>query len=418
MQPAGAVEAYLPLNGPPTGGARLPTGRQLRTELITAADVTVAAEPAAKADKLVDRLTRHVLAPAGVYLAVRLVGVAILGVLAAVHDRNLLDVLKAWDGDWYLTIARDGYATTNFGMVDAAGHFTPNTTLAFFPGYPLVVGMLGRLTTTALPLVGVAASLIAGLAASYGVVRLPQDRKAGLITVALFAATPMAVTLSMVYSEALFSALAAWTLVGVMERRWWLAASCCAAAGLVRPSSGVLILIVIVAVVIYGRSAKAWIAAIVCPLGLVAFLGWVADRTGSVTGWFTVQKAGWGTAFDFGANTGEFIRYVLTGDTSVMETANMVTVLGAVVLCVIAVLRKLPWPLVAYGLGLVVMTAGSSGVTYSKMRLLVPAFTLLIPVAIGLSRRRNGTVLAVLVASALVSGWIGAYALTGWKYAI
>jgi len=382
----------------------------LQTELL--------AETPAEQTPLVERLARHVLAPAGVYLAVRLVGVAILGVLAAVHDRNLLDVLKAWDGDWYLSIARDGYATTGLGKVDAAGNFTPDTTMAFFPGYPLVIAMLGRLTTTALPLVGVAASLIAGLAAAYGIVRLPRERKVGLITVALFAATPMAVTLSMVYSEALFSALAAWTLVGVMRRRWWLASLCCAAAGLVRPSSGVLIVIVVVAVIMYGRTPKAWLAAAVCPLGLVGFLAWVADRTGSLTGWFEVQKAGWGTAFDFGANTVEFFRYVLTGDTSVMETTNMVVVLGAIVLCVLAVLRKQPWPLIAYGIGLVVMTAGSSGVTYSKMRLLVPAFTLLIPVAIGLASRRNGTVLAVLVASALVSGWIGAYALTAWKYAI
>ncbi|QUQ62402.1 glycosyltransferase 87 family protein [Kutzneria sp. CA-103260] len=386
----------------------------MHTELLTEPRI----EPSAEKTPLVERLARHALAPAGVYLAVRVVGVAILGVLAAVHDRNLLDVLKAWDGEWYLSIARDGYATAGLGKVDAAGNFTPDTTMAFFPGYPLVIGMLGRLTSTALPLVGVAASLIAGLAAAYGIARLPRDRKVGLITVALFAATPMAVTLSMVYSEALFSALAVWTLVGVMERRWWLAALCCAAAGLVRPSAGVLIVIVIVAVIMYGRTASAWLAAAICPLGLVGFLAWVANRTGSLTGWFEVQKAGWGTAFDFGANTWQFIRYVLTRDTSVMETTNMFVVLGAIVLCVLAVLRKQPWPLVAYGIGLVVMTAGSSGVTYSKMRLLVPACTLLIPVAIGLARRRNGTVLAVLVASALVSGWIGAYALTAWKYAI
>jgi hypothetical protein len=69
-------------------------------------------------------------------------------------------------------------------------------------------------------------------------------------------------------------------------------------------------------------------------------------------------------------------------------------------------------------LGLVVMTAGSSGVTYSKMRLLVPAFTLLLPIAVGLARRRTGTVLAVLAATALLSGWFGGYALTAWPYAI
>jgi hypothetical protein len=52
------------------------------------------------------------------------------------------------------------------------------------------------------------------------------------------------------------------------------------------------------------------------------------------------------------------------------------------------------------------------------MRLLVPAVTLLIPVAAGLARRRPGTVLAVLAVAALASGWFGAYALTDWRYAI
>ncbi len=48
----------------------------------------------------------------------------------------------------------------------------------------------------------------------------------------------------------------------------------------------------------------------------------------------------------------------------------------------------------------------------------VPAFTLLLPVAIGLARRRIGTAVAVVLAAALGSGWFGGYALTIWHYGI
>lgn len=369
-------------------------------------------------EPLAARLTRHVLAPAALYLAVRLVGVIVLAVMAASHDRTLLDVLTSWDGDWYLNIAEHGYGPGGRALVDAAGHFSTNTTLAFFPGYPMVVALLGWLTATSLPFVGLAVSLVAGTVAAYGITRLADTRRVGLICVALFASTPMAVTLSMVYSEALFSACAAWALVGVLERRWWLAAACCVGAGLVRPSAGVLIAIVIIAIVLHGRTSRGVAAAIVCPLGLAGFLLFVADRTMNLFGWFDLQKAGWGTAFDGGAGTGAFVGTVLTSDASLMETANVLVVLGAVVLCVVVVVRRMPWPLAAYGIGLVVMTAGSSGVTYSKMRLLVPAFTLLLPIAAGLARRRTGTVLAVVAATALLSGWFGGYALTAWPYAI
>lgn len=365
-----------------------------------------------------ERLTRHVLAPAGVYLAVRVVGLLVLTVLAATHDRTLLDVLTSWDGDWYLTIAEHGYAPAGDGLVDAAGNFTSNTKLAFFPGYPMLVALVGGLTVIPLPLAGLTISLAAGVVAAYGITRLAGDRRVGLVCVALFASTPMAVTLSMFYSEALFSACAAWALVGVMERRWWLAALCCVGAGLVRPSAGVLIAIVVLAVLLHGRTSRGMFAAIVCPLGLGGFLLFVADRTGSLFGWFELQLAGWGTGFDGGRVTGEFVGKVLTSDAPLMETANVLVILGALVLCVVTVVHRMPWPLVVYGIGLFVMTAGSSGVTYSKMRLLVPAFTLLLPVAVGLARRRTSTVLAVLAATAVTSGWFGGYALTAWRYAI
>ena len=54
----------------------------------------------------------------------------------------------------------------------------------------------------------------------------------------------------------------------------------------------------------------------------------------------------------------------------------------------------------------------------SKARLMVPAFTLLIPVALALAKRRPATIVLTLSALAVASSWFGAYALTAWGYAI
>jgi hypothetical protein len=44
--------------------------------------------------------------------------------------------------------------------------------------------------------------------------------------------------------------------------------------------------------------------------------------------------------------------------------------------------------------------------------------TLLVPVALALTKRRMSTCVVALSALALVSSWFGAYALTSWGYAI
>jgi hypothetical protein len=366
------------------------------------------------------------LVPAAAYVGTRLVGLVVLQVLAAVHHRDLVDVLRSWDGDWFVSISQHGYDSTGSNHMDANGNRASATSMAFFPGYPFLIGLVNSLTAVDPALAGLAISLAAGVAASYGITRLcanlPVPAGTGLICVVLFACSPMSVTLSMVYTEALFCALAVWALVGVLERRWWLAALCCAAAGLVRPTAGVLIVVVCTAVVLaVVRKRAPWHALLVLPVCLSGFgfyFGWVSARTGTLTGWFELQRAGWGTAFDGGQSTLVFLAEVFTSDSSVMETANVLVMLGALTLAVVTVARRLPWPVVWYGIGVLVMTMGSSGITYSKMRLLVPAFTLLIPLATGLAKRRPTTVAAVLAGCALLGGWIGGYALTGWRYAI
>jgi hypothetical protein len=246
-------------------------------------------------------------------------------------------------------------------------------------------------------------------------------RRAGLLLVALFAAAPMGVVLSMAYTEALFCALAVWALVGVLRRQWLLAGLCAAAAGLVRPTGSALALAVVLAVVVTAVRTRSWrpaVAAVLAPLGLLGYLAFVGARTGSPMGWFTIQRTGWGSRFDAGASLVAFISRTLVNGHEVYDLAVLLALAGSMTLLVVAVRMRLPWPLLVYTAAVLVTVWASDGQIHSRVRLLLPAFPLLIPVAIGLARRRTGTAVAVVVAAALASAWFGGYTLTIWRYAI
>lgn len=94
-----------------------------------------------------------------------------------------------------------------------------------------------------------------------------------------------------------------------------------------------------------------------------------------------------------------------------METATVAVVLGVPVLIWVAARTRLPWPLLLYSLIVVAMVLLSDGVMNSKIRMLLPALPLLLPIAIGLSRTRTSTQAAILVLATMVTAWFGAYCL-------
>jgi hypothetical protein len=356
------------------------------------------------------------------YLAVRLLGILVLAVLASIHDSTRFDRLTAWDGRWYLNLAELGYAAPG-GDVNGAPY--PDAAMAFFPLYPAFMNTLGQLGLS-LPAAGLLLSAAAGVAASLALYRIGDrlgGRRVGLVLVVLWAGAPLAITQSMVMTEALFTAFAAWSLVGLLEQRWTLAALCCAFAGLTRSTA-----VVLVAVVIAAALAAAWrarghdrrralVCAAVAPAGLAGFWGMVAARTGSLTGWQDIELKGWGVRYDGGVETAEYIWHVLTRDAGVFQTAVVGILLGAVALAVLSV-RRLPWQLTAYGVGVVVLVLGTAGIPATKPRFLIPAFALLLPAALGLARRRPSTLVAACVAWVLAGSWLSAYSLTVWQYAI
>ncbi|MCE7006537.1 glycosyltransferase family 39 protein [Kibdelosporangium philippinense] len=362
----------------------------------------------------------------GVFVLVRLTGLVLLAILAGNRHRELFDVLKSWDGDWYLAIAENGYDNVPPRFVDAGGQRTPTTPLAFFPLYPTLIRVVAPITGSDSATAALLVSLIAGCVAAAGILRVARvidpRPKTGLLLIALWGGAPMAITLSMAYTEALFTALAAWALVGVLERNWLLAGVCTAFAGLVRPSASVLVgtvaLAAIVAVFRAGKTWQAMVCAVLSPVGLFGWWGYVAKRTGSLTGWFDIQRQGWFSYFDGGQQTVRFFGDIIDTGNSVMETVTMLLVIAAVVLTILIISARIPWPLWLYGGGTVLMVLVTAGITYSKARFLIPAFPLLIPVARGLANRKRHTMIAATIAYVLFGSWFSAYSLTGWTLAI
>ena len=368
------------------------------------------------------------LAPAVVHLAVRAVGVVVLGLMAAERGTSLTGEVRSWDGLWLLSIAQNGYAGVPPSLVDAFGRHTADTPYAFFPGYPAAIAAVGPVTGGNLLAAALLVTTVAGVVAAYGLTRLAElvpggSRRAGLLLVALFAAAPMGVVLSMAYTEALFCALAVWALVGVLRRQWLLAGLCSAAAGLVRPTGSALALAVglaaLVAVVTRRDGVRPWFAVVLAASGLLGYLGYVGWRTGTPLGWFDIQRTGWGSRFDAGVSLARFVGRTLSGGHELYDLAVLLTLIGSVVLLAVAVRMRLPWPLLVYAAVVLITVWCSDGQIHSRVRLIMPAFPLLLlPVALGLTRRRTGTAVAVVVAAALASAWFGGYTLTIWRYAI
>ncbi len=266
-------------------------------------------------------------------------------------------------------------------------------------------------------------SWFAGIAAAWGIFavgNLVYGRRVGTALAVLWGVQTHAVVESMVYSEGLFTALCAWSLYALLRRRWLTAGTLCLLAGTTRAAAVVLVVIVVAAAVIAvvrrGEGWRAWAAALLAPLGLVAYLGWVADALGRWDGWFYMQRTGWYLRFDGGSATlHTLVNQVLLKATRLeLYEVTAILVASIALLLLLAFLRP-PWPLLAYAAGLLVLTIGGAGYYHSKARFLLPAFPLLLPIAVALGGARVRVQVVVLSALALGSAWYGGYLLLLWN---
>ncbi|MFF6785019.1 hypothetical protein [Streptomyces sp. NPDC012510] len=329
----------------------------------------------------------------GLFLGARLTGAAVVAVAAdAVGKRPFALLGRSWDSVWYLGIAADGYGRT----VQYPSFLASD--LAFFPLYPGLV----RAVTEALPLSGGAAGLLVSWTAAvvaacgiYAVGDRLHGRATGAVLVLLWGLLPHSVVLSMAYTEPLLTACAAWSLYAVLTGRWVWAGVLAALAGLSRPNGLAVAAAVLVAaayeVVRRGQgvrkvSHRLWTGAALAPVGWCGFVLWVGGREGDpLGGYFAVQRR-WSSRFDFGHGALRFVRHLLLGhDRFVFAMTTMIAAV-ALVLFALLLLDRPPLPLLVYTAVLLVIALGGDGFFGSKPRFLLPAFPLLLPVAVALAR--------------------------------
>ncbi|MGW7524201.1 hypothetical protein [Streptomyces sp. NPDC054783] len=328
----------------------------------------------------------------GLFAAVRLAGILLVILTNAVRGHPLVKSLAhSWDSRWYLHIAAQGY-----------GHkiwITPQGAVqsdwAFFPLYPGLI----RALTTVLPFTpGQAALLISWIAAGvaaygvYAIGHLLYGRGVATALVALWAAMPHSVELTIAYTESLFAALAIWSLYCVLKGRWLWAGALAALAGLSRPSGFAVAGAVCIAAAYEvvrqrGRApASVWAGAMLAPLGWLGYVLWVGSQTGDLLGgYFKVQSA-WDSRFDFGVGSARFLKALLLHGGGAVYPAAVVIVAAGVLLFALLCLERAPLALLVFAGVLVLLVVGGSGSFSSKPRFLLPAFPLLIPMARALAR--------------------------------
>ncbi|MFD5596970.1 mannosyltransferase family protein [Streptomyces griseorubiginosus] len=184
------------------------------------------------------------------YAAVRALGLLTLALWSAARDKSAYTLLTArWDALWYTRVAELGY-----GYEVRLPNGDVHSNLAFFPLLPWLERLLSALTPLSYADAGFAVSLLASLAAAWGVFAVTDHvygGRAGACAVLLWAVLPVGIVQSMAYSESLFTALAAWSLYAVLTGRWVTAGLLASLAGLTRPVG----LAVVAAVWVTGAAA-------------------------------------------------------------------------------------------------------------------------------------------------------------------
>jgi mannosyltransferase PIG-V len=176
----------------------------------------------------------------------------------------LVGVWQRWDACWYTKIATYGYEAPN--------------SVSFFPLFPLLTGLAGRILLGAMALGGLAVAGLAYVAAMTGLRRLvaldfdDEVARTAVVAISIF---PTALFFFAPFTESLFLATAVWAILAARQRRWAIAAIAGLLAALTRTQGVFLVL----------------------PLGWEAVMAW--------------REAGWGIRGLWRPPPGTFLRPML-----------------------------------------------------------------------------------------------------------
>jgi MFS family permease len=401
-----------------------------RTTAAVTGDGTIAVRPRARrsarllggrpgeASRALERFRLAIL----VYLGSRGLLLVVAIVDGALRHHSLLNELANWDGLWYRWLANAGYPHHVVHCCVGHGETHAQSTLGFFPLYPLVIWtaarpvmlLTGHSAIYSITLAGVIVSLIGGLITTLIVQQLASGwwgEKAGRRAAVLFCLFPGSVVFSMVYAEGIALPLTAGCILALQRRRWVLAGVLAGLATATTPESLVLIPVCAISAGLELRrrgwrdpeARRSLLAPLLSTVGAVALGAFLWAWAGTPFATVRTQHIGWKEKTDPLALIHLITRLAHQISFSHFNhpTINLnlvVGVAGAIVLLVLLMLmarirRTISIEAIAWTVGIALL-ALTSEYTPPNPRLLITAFPAVLVLAYYLKGRKFGWLLA------------------------
>jgi hypothetical protein len=214
--------------------------------------------------------------------------------------QGFVDAMCVWDCTWYADIAAHGYQAQpevlNFGGPAGIAGW------AFFPLYPLLLAVVGKVIPLGPAAIGMLLSPLLTFAAACAARPLfGEDRRAFFLFAGLLLAGPFSFYFAVPYSESLFLLLTVLAFVR-LGRRDYLGAGLAAALLSATRTVGVLFVFAMLAELFaefrkrslgdLRRRPDILLGLLLAPLGLAAFMAWLYVVTGDALGFAHIQR-GW-----------------------------------------------------------------------------------------------------------------------------
>ncbi|NNN18928.1 MAG: hypothetical protein HKL84_03645 [Acidimicrobiaceae bacterium] len=286
------------------------------------------------------RISAHRFLPVlWLYMGLR-VCLFLCNVLAASITRapNWLGPFAAWDGNWYIRVARSWYVSAGF----ETGHHLTYAPGGFEPGWPAVI-KFGTIFGLGYPASAYLMSILVGAATVYAIWRLslelvPDHSLAATAAALVFPGS--AVVFGIAYSEVLSIGCVAASLCCLLKRKWIWAGIAAAVATGTSSLAVVLCLACVVeallAITHHQNYRSIW-AVVLSPVGFVGFVAYLGYKSGDPFYWWKLQGQAWGARIDLG-----FIFSWLEGGTGSGWGTFWIAFIGLVVLVylVVTVIRS------------------------------------------------------------------------------
>ncbi|HEU4577095.1 MAG TPA: mannosyltransferase family protein [Polyangiaceae bacterium] len=326
---------------------------------------------------------------------------------------RLTETLARWDGGWYRSIVEHGYA-------DPSGHASPS--VAFFPGFPMLVRGLSQLSGVPDLIVAPCLSNLCALLAAllfFQLIASERDETSGYFAALFLLFAPCSIHLSAYYTESLFLLLSIGAYWAASRERWLVVAVLGAFASATRATGFLLSLALFLN---YwqqrglGRPLRdaLWpnLAIALTGVGALGYALYLHLTFGSLSVYFRAQATEWPRRF----GAGTFFR--MLGDVDALVHSSVETLLQGFLPSMVALIGGI-WLLHRRRLGDAALVLGSlylalgGGTFESTQRYLLSLFPLYVLPATwrGIELRA-----ILLAASAVLMGYWSALFGGGWHF--